>query len=159
MVTCVGVEPNTKLAKSAGLVVSSNGVVVDAALETTSPGVFAAGDVIEFPDPVTGTAHNASHFDNAFRSGLLAGANMVMYIKQKDKTRRQYKQIPARWSHIGDINIESVGVCDPNYKTVGVYGTPPKQRVTDRGVIYYIKDKVCVMFVVMTTRLLQEFCC
>ena len=55
VVTGVGVTPRVELAEAAGLTVD-NGVVVDAELRTSAPGVYAAGDVARFPDPVSGKA-------------------------------------------------------------------------------------------------------
>ena len=52
-VACVGIRPNTELAAAAGISVN-RGVLVDDRMETSVPGVFAAGDVAEHDGLVLG---------------------------------------------------------------------------------------------------------
>ena len=49
----VGIQPNVELARAAGLEVK-RGVLVDDAMRTTAPDIFAAGDVCEFSQQVPG---------------------------------------------------------------------------------------------------------
>lgn len=76
VVVGLGVSPNTELAESAGLPVS-DGVVVDAYGETAVRGVFAAGDIARFPDPVTGRLIRVEHWAQAERAGALAAVNLL----------------------------------------------------------------------------------
>ena len=48
----LGVQPRLDLARTAGLLVD-DGVVVDTRLETSVPGIYAAGDIASYPDPIT----------------------------------------------------------------------------------------------------------
>ncbi|MEN2740290.1 FAD-dependent oxidoreductase [Microbacterium sp. X-17] len=72
----VGAVPNTGLAEAAGLEVD-NGVLTDAALRTSAPGVFAAGDVANAIHPVIGHRLRSEHWDNALRSGPVAARGML----------------------------------------------------------------------------------
>lgn len=54
-VICVGVKPNSELARDAGLELGPRGhIVTNQQLQTSDPAIYAAGDVIEVDDPVTG---------------------------------------------------------------------------------------------------------
>src|SRR5579863_495885 len=57
----VGVSPRTALAESAGIRVE-NGVVVDEMMRTGAPGVFAAGDIARYPEPVSGEQARIEHW-------------------------------------------------------------------------------------------------
>lgn len=71
-----GVQPNTELARDAGLTVR-RGVVVDASLETSHPGIYAAGDVAEGFDPVREEFRVNAIWPSAVAQGRTAGLNMA----------------------------------------------------------------------------------
>lgn len=73
----VGVQLNAELAAGAGLEVDPrHGIVVDERLETRVAGIFAAGDLAAYPDPIAGRMH-FEHWDNAIASATAAAANMA----------------------------------------------------------------------------------
>jgi NAD(P)H-nitrite reductase large subunit len=68
---CIGVTPNTALAKTAGLQVNC-GIVVDQYLQTSHPDIFAAGDVAEHPGGNITFLWHAAEFQ-----GMVAGENAL----------------------------------------------------------------------------------
>ncbi|HEX4686844.1 MAG TPA: FAD-dependent oxidoreductase [Nocardioides sp.] len=76
LVVGVGVAPLTDLATAAGIAVD-NGVLVDAGLHTSAPGVFAAGDVANVDHPVLGHRLRVEHWDTAIKHGTVAATNLL----------------------------------------------------------------------------------
>jgi 3-phenylpropionate/trans-cinnamate dioxygenase ferredoxin reductase subunit len=76
VVAGIGAVPLTDLASAAGLAVD-NGVLVDAALRTSAPNVFAAGDIASVLHPVTGMRVRSEHWSNARAGGAAAARSML----------------------------------------------------------------------------------
>ena len=73
-----GVTPDVSLAKAAGLELGeAGGVLCSAGLESSVPGIFAAGDICEYDSPVHGRRMRIEHWDVAFSQGKTAGLNML----------------------------------------------------------------------------------
>ena len=101
VVVGIGVRPRAKLAEAAGAKVE-NGVIVDAFLETSLPGVYAAGDIAAFPDPMTGERVRVEHWVVAERQGQVAAANMM-------GQRRPFDSAPFFWTEQYGVAIRYVG--------------------------------------------------
>jgi 3-phenylpropionate/trans-cinnamate dioxygenase ferredoxin reductase component len=73
-----GVTPDVTLAKGAGLEIGeAGGVLCSSGLESSVPGIFAAGDICEYDSPVHGRYMRIEHWDVAFNQGKTAALNML----------------------------------------------------------------------------------
>jgi 3-phenylpropionate/trans-cinnamate dioxygenase ferredoxin reductase subunit len=100
VVVGVGAQPRTELATAAGLAVE-NGVLVDGRLETTAPGIFAAGDVANQLHPSLGRLR-VEHWDNALHQGPAAARGML-------GSTDAYARAPYFFSDQYDVGMEYSG--------------------------------------------------
>ncbi len=78
VIMAAGVIPNSELAARAGLTVSGRGgIVVDAAMRTSDPDIFAGGDCVEVPHLVTGKPFSLPMGSMANRQGRVIGDNLA----------------------------------------------------------------------------------
>jgi 3-phenylpropionate/trans-cinnamate dioxygenase ferredoxin reductase component len=101
VVVGVGVAPATELAEKAGIEVQ-NGVVTDEFLQTSSPGIFAAGDLANAFHPLFGQRVRVEHWANARNQGPAAARNML-------GKGRPYARVPYFYSDQYDVSMEYSG--------------------------------------------------
>jgi 3-phenylpropionate/trans-cinnamate dioxygenase ferredoxin reductase component len=101
VVVGVGVTPRTQLAEAAGIELD-NGVITNERLETSVPGVFAAGDVANAMHPFFGERIRIEHWFNALEQGPAAARCMA----GKDEP---YEKLPYFFSDQYDVGMEYAG--------------------------------------------------
>ncbi len=78
-VVAIGVSPNAKLAKEAGLEIGpTGGIVVSDSMQTSDPDIYAAGDCVESVNLITGKKVHAPYGDLANLQGRVAGENAAI---------------------------------------------------------------------------------
>lgn len=126
VVAGLGIQPNVDLARDAGLNVG-DGVRVDLALRTSSPHIYAAGDVAEFFNPALGTYLRVEHEDNANTMGEMAGRSMA-------GGPVSYDHLPFFYSDLFELGYEAVGEVDSRLETLSDWKEPFRE-----GAVYYLR--------------------
>jgi NADPH-dependent 2,4-dienoyl-CoA reductase/sulfur reductase-like enzyme len=123
VVVGVGVTPATAWLESSGLRLD-NGVVCDATSATEAPGVFAAGDVARWHNPLFGRDMRVEHWTNAADQGMVAAKNILA----GDGAAEPYAPVPYFWSDQYETKIQCVGHPGPGDEMQIVDGSVEDRR-------------------------------
>lgn len=107
VIVAAGTRPNTGLAKEIGIKVN-RGILVNERMETSIPGIYAAGDVVETVDAVTGLLGLSPIWPNAVKQGKVAGLNMAGLNLPGEPLIAMQNSM-----NVGDLDVISLGLINP----------------------------------------------
>jgi NADPH-dependent 2,4-dienoyl-CoA reductase/sulfur reductase-like enzyme len=116
VILSIGVRPDTKLAKAAGLEIgSAGGIKVNPYLQTSDPDIYALGDAIEFPNPITGKPALTFLAGPANKQGRIAADNIAF------GNRKVYPgSLATAIAKVFDLTVASTGFAEKSLKAEGL---------------------------------------
>jgi len=127
VVVGVGVRPRTQLAEQAGLAID-DGILVDERLESSAPGVFAAGDVARARHPFYDADVRVEHWATALNQGPAAARSMLGGTEP-------YDRLPYFYSDQYDVGMEYTGWA-PDWDRVVFRGDPASREF----IAFWLRD-------------------
>jgi len=126
VILSIGVKPEVKLAELAGLKIGkAGGIIVDEFLQTSAKDVYALGDAIEFPNPVTGESSLSLLAGPANKQGRILANNLVYGNKNKWKG--------SIGTAIAKIFSQTAASTGANEKTLKRLGIPHYSTIISAG--------------------------
>jgi NADPH-dependent 2,4-dienoyl-CoA reductase/sulfur reductase-like enzyme/peroxiredoxin family protein/rhodanese-related sulfurtransferase/TusA-related sulfurtransferase len=111
----IGVRPNTRLAQEAGIALGERGIQVDKFLQTSAPDVYAVGDAIEYPHPLTGQPWLNFLAGPANRQARIVADNMVF------GNRTEYEgSIGTSIAKVFDLTVGATGLAAKRLKQLNI---------------------------------------
>jgi 3-phenylpropionate/trans-cinnamate dioxygenase ferredoxin reductase subunit len=129
----IGAVPNDAIAAAAGLDVA-NGILVDEALRSSDPDIFAAGDVANAFNSLLGRRIRVEHWANALAGGPVAARSML-------GRPVSYDLVPYFYSDQYDLGMEAAGLPEPGRYDQVVYRGDPQ---TLEFIAFWLSDGAVV---------------
>lgn len=116
VILSIGVRPDTALAAAAGIELGvTKGIKVNEYLQTNDPHVYAVGDAIEFPSPITGKPTITYLAGPANKQGRICADNLVF------GNRTKYRgAIATAVAKVFDLTVASTGASEKLLKKEGI---------------------------------------
>ncbi|MGQ7868079.1 CoA-disulfide reductase [Sunxiuqinia sp. sy24] len=116
VILSIGVRPETKLIRETGLELAENGgIKVNEYLQTNDPNIYALGDAIAFPHPITGNEVNTYLAGPANKQGRIVADNLVL-----GNTRKYKGAIATAIAKVFDLTVASTGLSAKALKREGL---------------------------------------
>lgn len=116
VILSIGVRPESKLAKDADLKVGpTGGIQVNEFLQTSDPSIYAVGDAIEYPNPITGIPGITYLAGPANKQGRLCADNIVF-----GNTRTYKGSIGTAVAKVFDLTVASTGASEKTLRAAGI---------------------------------------
>lgn len=149
VVVGIGSAPATTWLDGSGLALD-DGVVCDAACAASAPGIFAAGDVARWHNPLFGKSMRVEHWTNATEHGM-AVARAVL---AGPGNAQPLATVPYFWSDQFSTKVQFVGVADHTAEVRVVDGSVEERRFV---AIYRHGDRLGAALAFDSPRLLMRF--
>lgn len=130
----IGVHPEIGFLRDSGIDLDG-GILVNQHLETNRPGIYAAGDVANFLDPVTRSRYRAEHWDNAVKQGRIAAWNML-------GERQSWRTVSIFYSDVFDLTFNVMGSTEQDRERILRGATTDKSF----SVLYLHKERLSGAF-------------
>jgi NADPH-dependent 2,4-dienoyl-CoA reductase/sulfur reductase-like enzyme/rhodanese-related sulfurtransferase len=116
VILSIGVRPDTKLAVEAGLKIGpARGIQVNEFLQTSDPDIYAVGDAIEFPNPITGNAMITYLAGPANKQGRICADNIVL-----GNVRKYGGAINTAIVKVFDMTAATTGTASKHLNNAGI---------------------------------------
>ena len=135
----IGVTPAVGWLQGSGLTLD-DGVVCDANLNAGIPGVYAAGDLLRWPNELFAHVESTmrvEHWTNAAEQGAIAAQNLLAESRGEPLTA--YSAVPFFWSDQFDARIQFIGRSHPDATVTVVAGSVDEGRF---AAMYTLDDRV-----------------
>ncbi len=126
----VGAVPNVALADDAGII-TENGIVVDQAMQSSDPDIFAAGDVANAFHPLANMRLRSEHWANALNEGAAAARGML-------GQNESFEDIPYFYTDQYDVGMEYSGYGPMTKDAKVIYRGDRAKR---EFIAFWIKDQ------------------
>ena len=130
----IGVHPEVGFLRDSGIALD-DGILVNHHLETNQPGIYAAGDVANYYDPITRSRRRSEHWDNAVKQGRVAAWNML-------GDRQSWRTVSYFFSDVFDLTFNVVGDTEEVSERI-VRGSPQDEAFS---VLYLAANRLCGAF-------------
>jgi NADPH-dependent 2,4-dienoyl-CoA reductase/sulfur reductase-like enzyme/peroxiredoxin family protein/rhodanese-related sulfurtransferase/TusA-related sulfurtransferase len=126
VILSIGVRPESRLARAAGLDLgTTGGIRVNEHMQTSNPDIYAVGDVIEFPNPITGFPQITYLAGPANKQGRICANHITGH-----GAHRYSGSINTAIAKVFDITVASAGVSGRTLRQAGI---PYKSSITHSG--------------------------